>query len=82
MPEGYSAPRGKSIIERIEAELDATYAEYQRHPNAFVFERGICNGLTKALAIMLNPYDPNEKAVKAAVVQRYKNRHEEGTDEK
>jgi hypothetical protein len=48
--DGYTAPRGPSIIDRLYRELETADGEYAR-------------GLAVALAILLNPYDPDPDAV-------------------
>lgn len=72
MPEGFAAPRGESITELIEAELDKAYYEMQAsEDDGKLLAQGECRGLSLALAIIHNPYAPNVKAVKRAAKERY-----------
>ena len=77
--QGYAVPHGPSIIETLWKRLDKEYGELMfLKPQAppYKKQQGICAGLATAIAIMTNPYNHNEDAVRSEVVERRKARQE------
>lgn len=64
---------GKSIIESLWDELESSVRKIldEDHPTTEV-DKGYANGLTYAIAMMINPYNPNVKEVKKQAVRRAK----------
>jgi hypothetical protein len=66
---------GPSILEMLWDQLEFEYRELLGMPGQ-VFDatinkqRGVCQGLCTAIAIMTNPYDPDEDAVRREIVER------------
>ena len=75
---GYEVEPGPSIHDLIWHELDACYAKLmelkasqkvQSHEQSKLM--GICAGLASAIAIIRNPYDPDEDVIREEVAERY-----------
>lgn len=66
---GHSTPHGPSIIQLIESQLDKAYAALRAAPGDAGL-KGRCQGLTEALAVLYNPYAPNEREIKRALQRR------------
>lgn len=74
--DGYDAPRGPSIIDLMWAELDESYKELkesQTSGNKIEQLRGRCAGLAIAIAIVRNPYDPDDDIIRGEAEERYQN---------
>lgn len=83
-------PPGPSIIEKVWAELDAEtntlmairgechFETEEEQELAEEAQRGLCLGIAKALAIVLNPYEPDVDEIRREAMRRYKTR---GNDE-
>lgn len=69
--DAFKVPHGKSILRKLEEQLDTAYAEFIRTDKEF--HRGICQGLAQAIAEIKTPYRPNVKTVKLEAKARYKN---------
>lgn len=80
MMDGYKAPQGPSIIDLIWEELDESYAELMAlHAKGIGSEdytilRGRCAGLAVAIAIMRNPYDPDDDTIREEAAERHASR--------
>lgn len=76
--QGHAVPHGPSIIETLNGLLDEAYDDLvkARYGRGKAEDRssGIVAGLAMAIAIMINPYEPNEDAVMAEAIERRKAR--------
>jgi hypothetical protein len=83
--EGYQVPPGPSILDKLWDEMVfqiskmyAANAETERAPGDVRKEadaraqQGHCLGLAKAIAIILNPYDPDINEVRREAMRRYR----------
>lgn len=75
---GYPVPPGPSILEMMwdrlveetEELLDINYQVREGHEWAAHQKIGICMGIAEMIAILLNPYSPNEDEVRTEVMRR------------
>lgn len=84
MTQGFPVPPGPSIIDLIWEELlEATAEAIRTAKRAEMLgegeglteameSRGVCLGLATALAIMINPYDPDVDEIRREVMRRHK----------
>lgn len=71
---------GPSILEMLWDELESNYRELRKmnRPKSgkpllrpeYQKKQGLCAGLARAIAIMTNPYAPDEEAVREQIVER------------
>jgi len=70
---------GLSIVDKLWRQLDVVIDRMMRRIDAgkdpLKIDRGRADGLTTALAMMINPYAPHEDGVKATAMERYEARH-------
>jgi hypothetical protein len=76
--DGYAVPHGPSIRDTITAKLDECYVEMVEFSqdgdaDTISYLKGQCAGLAHALALMINPTDPDVRAQKLACTWRYEN---------
>lgn len=75
----YEVAPGPSIIDLIWQELDESYAELMKlmgskmpgPADAIQQLRGRCAGLAVAIAIMRNPYDPDDDVIRLEAQERW-----------
>lgn len=63
---------GPSILERLWTLLDGMVAEAYRYESAPPELAGEIKGVISCIAIMTNPYSPNNKAIKKEAIRRYR----------
>lgn len=68
-------PAGPSILERLWAELDRVVDRLKAGP-VVDNDKGVAQGLTLAIAIMTNPYEPNTNAIRREAMIRWRERQE------
>ena len=68
-------PDSQGLLVKLWDELDAQFGKLKEldktHP-AFGAQRGHCLGLAKAVALVINPFDPDVDAVRSECVDRFK----------
>jgi hypothetical protein len=75
---------GGSIVDKLWSDLDDVIERIMRRVNKgrdpLKADMGEARGLTRAIAMMTNPYEPNEEVTKGIAMDRYAVRHGLPTD--
>lgn len=67
-------PDSQGLLEKLWAEMDGQFEKLKaigKTDPALAAQQGHCLGLAKAIAMVINPYDPDVDAVRAECVERW-----------
>lgn len=70
----FPVQHGRSILRMLEDQLDEAYDKYVKYNSADDpedFQRGVCQGLAQAVALIKTPYRPNVSEAKREAKARY-----------